>query len=190
MRDRHGHELPLTFVDPDVVEPKNLGRQNFAPAEVGRNKAEVLAWRYNLAFGLAIRARAMRFDEAKLPLPNYRSWALIVGAVDNAAARASIAEVVRLDHVRHADRHAWWWLDGGNEEHAGRVILGDREDLTAPEISPLGFCAGLPLPSVVAPELVESPEAAEAPEPESCAELAVRDAQSLMINQAIAGYAA
>jgi hypothetical protein len=38
-----GLDLRLYFIDPDVVEPKNLGRQNFCAAEVGYPKAFTLA---------------------------------------------------------------------------------------------------------------------------------------------------
>jgi PRTRC genetic system ThiF family protein len=181
-RDRYDMDLRLTFIDPDTVEHRNLGRQNFAPAEVGHNKARALAWRYNRAFGLDIRAVGDVFGDRRFEF-GYRTWHLIVGAVDNAAARRSIADG-RLWHA--TDKN--WWLDCGNEEHAGQVLLGNRHGLKAPAISKLGFCDGLPLPSVQAPDLLEAPEAGE--DPESCAELTLADAQSLMVNQAMATYAA
>ena len=36
----------------DLVEVKNLGRQNFIEADLGKNKAMVLAERYSNAFGI------------------------------------------------------------------------------------------------------------------------------------------
>lgn len=36
----------LCLIDADVVEDKNIVRQNFVPADVGKNKAEVMALRY------------------------------------------------------------------------------------------------------------------------------------------------
>ncbi|MFR8333639.1 MAG: hypothetical protein ACLU9S_15815 [Oscillospiraceae bacterium] len=43
-------ERPARFIicDGDVVEAKNLNRQNFSPADLGGNKARVLAERYAL----------------------------------------------------------------------------------------------------------------------------------------------
>ena len=95
LHETRGLRLPLVFVDPDAVEPKNLGRQNFAPAEVGRNKAQALAWRYNLAFGLDIAAQPERFDPAAVYAGarygvDYGHWALLIGAVDNVAGRRSL----------------------------------------------------------------------------------------------------
>ncbi len=45
---------PVRFIicDGDVVEPKNLVRQNFIPADLGENKAKVLAERYSTVFGM------------------------------------------------------------------------------------------------------------------------------------------
>ena len=47
-------ERPVRFIicDGDVVEQKNLVRQNFTPADLGENKAKVLAERYSAVFGM------------------------------------------------------------------------------------------------------------------------------------------
>ena len=42
-RETGGPQISLNFLDDDRVEPKNIGRQLFAAADVGKNKAEVLA---------------------------------------------------------------------------------------------------------------------------------------------------
>src|SRR5690606_18112586 len=44
-----GVTVKQLFVDPDTVETKNVGRQQFCPAEAGANKAECLAFRLNAA---------------------------------------------------------------------------------------------------------------------------------------------
>ncbi|MCA9896042.1 MAG: ThiF family adenylyltransferase, partial [Anaerolineae bacterium] len=44
----------VCFIDPDVVELPNVGRQLFTHAEVGLHKAEALAWRFNYSLGLSI----------------------------------------------------------------------------------------------------------------------------------------
>jgi tRNA A37 threonylcarbamoyladenosine dehydratase len=36
-------KVNVTFIDPDLVEEKNVYRQNFCLAEIGANKAETLA---------------------------------------------------------------------------------------------------------------------------------------------------
>ena len=47
-------ERPVKFIicDGDKVEPKNLVRQNFTEADLGENKARVIAERYSEVFGL------------------------------------------------------------------------------------------------------------------------------------------
>jgi PRTRC genetic system ThiF family protein len=108
----------LTFVDPDVVEEKNVGRQLFCPAEIGYSKAETLAMRFNAAFGLDIEAipttlLPSTFDPAGSypPHDGYRHQSLIIGAVDNHIARRAIAAT--------ATAHRAWWLDMGNEQFSG-----------------------------------------------------------------------
>lgn len=46
----------IFLYDGDEVELKNLSRQNFAPADIGKNKAMVLAARYGKAYGVPIIA--------------------------------------------------------------------------------------------------------------------------------------
>ena len=49
--------MRILVCDGDVVEEKNLIRQNFVEQDVGRNKAQVLAERYSAAFGALWKAR-------------------------------------------------------------------------------------------------------------------------------------
>lgn len=44
-------QMRIIVCDGDVVEGKNLIRQNFVEQDIGRNKAQVLAERYSAAFG-------------------------------------------------------------------------------------------------------------------------------------------
>jgi PRTRC genetic system ThiF family protein len=174
---QRGQELHLTFIDPDTVEERNLGRQNFVPAELGAHKAESLAVRYSLAFGLDIRFYNQSFELHWEYIPGQLN--VLIGCVDNARARRVIAE--DCDWAK-----GWtWWLDCGNHDHSGQVLLGNR-DIPTPSINPLGFCDGLPLPSVQHPELLDDPPAAII----RCAEATAADLQSLMVNQAAAGWAA
>lgn len=54
MRERRLATPTVRLVDPDTVEPKNVGRQLYTVADVGQNKSEVLACRFNRALGLDI----------------------------------------------------------------------------------------------------------------------------------------
>lgn len=53
---RRNNKHSITLVDGDVVEQKNLVRQNFTQRDLGKNKAEVLANRYGKAFNVSVGA--------------------------------------------------------------------------------------------------------------------------------------
>ncbi|MBU0491747.1 MAG: PRTRC system ThiF family protein [Chloroflexi bacterium] len=181
-----GLQIALTFVDHDTVQSSNLGRQNFVPAEVGQSKAWALMQRYNRAFGLSIAACSEPYTAEMLQLaaPERGHYlGLVLGCVDNHLARTAIHQAL-VDRQRYQNR--WWWLDAGNSRHAGQVLLGNSAK-DRPVISPLGFCTELPWPSVQHPELL-LPDPTVEPQPVTCAGLAA--AQSLMVNQAVAAYAA
>ena len=65
-------ERPARFIicDGDVVEEKNLVRQNFTPADLGENKAKVLAERYSSVFGLETEY-VPEFIESEVPANSY-----------------------------------------------------------------------------------------------------------------------
>jgi PRTRC genetic system ThiF family protein len=183
-----GLSLRLIFIDPDHVEAKNIGRQNFAPPEIGQPKAVALARRYSYAFGLKIESRVERF-RADMVQPEYRELALVIGCVDNPAARREISNTVAGGRV--------WWLDSGNALDCGQVLIGNSPK-PAPVIDPTGFAVGVPWPSLQEATLLDN-EPAPDPAPAagvpptngvaaSCAELLAAEVQSLMINQAMAGW--
>jgi molybdopterin/thiamine biosynthesis adenylyltransferase len=72
-------------VDPDIIEPKNIPRQNFQQSEIGLHKAEVLAARYSLGLGVVIRAIAKPFTK-KIISVRWRKLTVVIGCVDNATA--------------------------------------------------------------------------------------------------------
>ncbi len=183
IRERHSRHIKITFIDPDIVESKNIGRQNFCPAEIGQRKAYALAWRYGRAFGLPISYQIKKFDRSDLIVKNESQ--ILIGCVDNNHARTDIHKAMQGQASDKA-----WWLDCGNDEYDGQVLIGNDADLTNPVISDLGFCSRLPLPTVQHPELLNLLPELIAPEPESCADLAIQETQSLMINQMVAAHAA
>ena len=175
----------MTFVDHDIVEESNLGRQNYCVSELGWNKSETIALRLNSAFGLSIRAAPVKFQASFVS-----DWwgygcsnGLLIGAVDNHLARQEIAKAVE----QHCG--SVWWLDCGNAHHNGQVLIGNygRRVIKDLRVDELGLVNGLPAPHLQAPDLLE-------PDPHeeidlSCAELTVREEQSLVINQMVAAVA-
>jgi PRTRC genetic system ThiF family protein len=180
-------DVRVYFIDPDHVEAKNVYRQNFCDAEIGRNKADVLALRYGAAWGLEIRALPIRFTADMIGTPTMQAnWlTVLIGCVDGAPGRRELAKAMP---GRGAERR--WWLDCGNHQAAGQVLLGCGAKRPDDPYQLPGLCTWLPLPSVEHPELLEDePEESMDLSTLSCAEMAMRGSQGLMINQAVAATA-
>ena len=64
-------DRPVRFIicDGDIVEEKNLVRQNFTPADIGENKAKVLAERYSSVFGMETGVSPKRIATGKFLCP-------------------------------------------------------------------------------------------------------------------------
>lgn len=180
----------VKFIDPDSIENANLDRQNFCAAELGLNKAQALALRYGLVTGLDITDIPEPFKASHL-WTNSEELVILVGCVDNAEARRTMASCLK-NSTSHYYGPSLFWLDCGNYRSGGNVLIGNTEDpdklKSGFEID--GWCTALPSPALQHPELLE-PLPEELPDHNlSCEELALRSAQSLTVNQSIASVAA
>jgi PRTRC genetic system ThiF family protein len=181
-RDKHVPEL--VFVDPDVIEPQNVGRQMFTAADVGCYKAETLARRFNFALGLGIRWFNEPLDSDKHVA---RYSALICGCVDNHLARRELAKASGI------------WVDAGNGFHNGQVVIGNTNDLqVATDAIEIGEEKGryrhLPDASLLFPDLLEAEAPANdgemLPPEASCADLVEAGTQHLLVNDLMGTIAA
>lgn len=174
-RDSGGPQIQLAFVDGDIVEQKNVGRQLFSAADVGKNKAQVLAARFSAVFGLPIAAFPMMLADHRI---DHAGYGILVGAVDSAAGRQYLSNQL----------HNWgWrlWCDCGNHESSGQVVVGStgRQDVLKGALKLPGLCAQLPTAPMLYPELLkEQPIRPRA----DCAAAMQDNAQSLMVNQMMA----
>lgn len=180
LREKYQKDVSVIFVDPDTVEPKNVYRQNFCEAEIGLNKAVTLAFRYGSAWGVDIAALPQIY---KTDLLKNSDLNVIVGCVDNAAARQSIKSGI-------SGKARYFWLDCGNSQSSGQVLLGSASKPPADPFLLPGFCSWLPLPTVRHPELLETVSIETVDPSLSCADMALADSQGLAINQRIAAEAA
>jgi PRTRC genetic system ThiF family protein len=191
--EKFNKNVRVVFIDPDTVEARNCYRQNFADFEVGQNKAESLARRYGLAWGLDVLALPRAFDAGLDDLLNedrqtYYGLSILMGCVDNPGARAEIQHYMTEKTGYGA---ACWWLDCGNDRHSGQVLVGGYNSKHDRTVFPIpGYCARLPLPSEQHPELLRAqPGEQEETAGLSCADLALRGAQGLAVNQQVAAIA-
>lgn len=194
-----GRAARLFLVDPDRVEDRNTARQAFERREVGRFKAEALAERLARRHGREVGYAVEPYDPARHAAvfgeaPS--ALQLVVGAVDNAAARRALAATFEAPPWYAGYGAApgrCWWLDVGNARDSGQVLLGNvarpaalRGAFSLAE----GRCRALPAPHLQRPDLLTSPPApAAAPAPD-CAEAVARAEQGATINQAMAALAA
>jgi PRTRC genetic system ThiF family protein len=181
-----GRDAELALVDPDRVEEANLGRQAFAAGDLGRWKAEVLAERLARRFGRAVGYAVAPYD-ADLHGELFGAPSrlrLLIGAVDNAAARRALARTLRPDG-------GVTWVDCGNGRNGGQVLWGNaprRDELRGAFDGAAGTCRALPAPSLQRPELLEGPPVP--PPAADCAVAVARAEQGPTINQFVAAVAA
>jgi PRTRC genetic system ThiF family protein len=190
--------VSLTLIDFDRVEAKNIPRQNFIDADLGLNKAEVLALRYGAAWGIEIGVINQPFEPEQV-MTGYRTLSVIIGAVDRASARQQIAQLFEQNRSHFRDQRCWW-VDCGNAETSGQVLIGStarRDELengfayagTKKNRKPL-FCRALPSPHIQHPELLEPQPHELSERPQSCREMVLSNRQSLFVNQRVATEAA
>ncbi len=195
LRQQQNKPVEFLIVDPDVVESGNIPRSNFCAAEIGRFKAQTLAERITMAWGLEARFSCEKFDtekHLKESASDYRSLTVIVGCVDNYLARQDIHQAI--DEFRgpgSSDAPSLWWIDGGNGRSSGQVLLGSKAKRTKREQHFIGtsICRSLPAPSLVHPDLLAEEKAAPEtarPEALSCPDRIRLGEQSLNINQRVA----
>jgi hypothetical protein len=125
----------VVVCDGDIVEEKNLIRQNFIAQDIGGNKAEVLAERYSAAFGFeaeyvpAFIESAKELDRLIQPdvirpkyygAPPETQRVILLGCVDNNQSRKLCHEVFRK-------AESLIYIDSGNGENTGQVVCGVRQ---------------------------------------------------------------
>ena len=104
----------LYLVDPDRVEPHNVARQAFDLSDVGRFKSEVLALRLARRFQREVGYSVLPYDRelhARVFGDAPGDLRLVIGCVDNAAARRAIAETLDVPTWNTSRAGRVWWLD-------------------------------------------------------------------------------
>jgi len=125
-----GTDIELTLIDADVVEPKNLIRQNFIAPDIGKNKASVLAERYGRAFGLEVGAIEEYIDHERaynLIMRSQSTAIVVLGCVDNNFTRKAIhTAILENTGSRYMNPQHVFWIDVANEQFDGQLCIGYR----------------------------------------------------------------
>ena len=124
----HVIDPEIILIDRDIVETKNLLRQNFIRPDVDKNKADVLAYRYSMAFDIKITAIKEFVDDRdgrnllinNMPLPSYLNNknhnSLWIMCVDSAEARRKTLELITSSVGGNK-----FVIDAGNQDTYGQV---------------------------------------------------------------------
>ena len=130
--ERH---VRIIVCDGDLVEGKNLIRQNFILQDVGENKAKVLSERYSAAFGIETEyipdyiesvqelERLLQPDCVKHNCYGEivdKQRVILIGAVDNNKSR-------QLCHQIFQTADDLIYIDSGNGQSTGQVVCGVRQ---------------------------------------------------------------
>lgn len=160
----HPGGLDVKVFDADTVSETNVGRQMFFPSDIGQNKASVLIQRINMAMGLDWEAVPQRLTQKS----SLNGYDLVIGCVDNRSTRKIIKN--------HYFSRPTYWLDMGNGQYGGQIILGQ-----------VGERKELPNIGELFPETIDSKLDAKDETP-SCSMAEALEKQSLFINRAMALY--
>ena len=164
----HPGGLQVTVADGDLVSESNCVRQPFSVHHIGRNKAEVLVSGLNNWWGLPWSAIPRNIT----PEDRLDRYDIVVGCVDNRAARRVLANATRSTY------NVRYWLDAGNDADFGQVVLGEPRPQTP---------AALRLPTVdeLLPETVRSGPENNGP---SCSAVEALTRQAPFTNHVVAHH--
>ena len=176
----HMLDRPARFIicDGDLVEAKNLDRQNFVEADLGENKARVLSERYSAVLGMETEyvpnfietlselmtlIEPGEWETDGYPRRKVREMVLLLGCVDNNRTRQLCHEAFKksLDLI---------YIDSVNGSYTGQVVCGVRKN---------GRTVRKPIGGVH-PEMLKITD--RFPSEVSCAEAAQADPQSIVAN--------
>lgn len=174
-----GHPgLHVTAWDSDEVSTANMGRQLFSPADLGMNKATCLITRINRFFGYEWQANPVQYKADN-------TSNITITCVDSAKARLVIGEKLGKQAAKkkvHPTDNAFYWLDLGNLQKTGQVVLGTLQSIPQPTSE---LKRKMVLPTVVQkfPQLKKIKEENQGP---SCSLAEALKKQDLFINSTLA----
>lgn len=174
--------------DDDIVTEANKGRQLFADSEVGFHKSVALINRTNRFFGTNWKAETMLFNKKRLDHDADKVKATItISCADNVATRFEIAEMLDtllLGSRNHHHHTPKYWLDFGNSQHTGQVILATVGELQQPHSEKYNTIGKLPFVTEEYGELLQQSE--ETDNTPSCSLADALTKQDLFINATLA----
>lgn len=181
-----GHAgLCVRLWDDDIVSNANLGRQRFAPSDVGLYKSVALVNRANRFMGTNWKAETVKFKKDALGrLPKNMQSSICISCTDSAESRFEIAEILQQANSRHQRDEAKYWMDFGNSQHKGQVILSTIGEIAQPRSEKFETVASLPFVTDEFAELLR--ESSLTDDTPSCSLAEALEKQDLYINSTLA----
>lgn len=176
-----GHPgLHVRCYDPDIVTEANIGRQLFSRADIGISKANVLVTRINRFFGYEWESHVKKYTGSE-------NCNITITCVDTAATRLAIASKIHKA-VKNRDPHEMklYWLDLGNTQKTGQVVLGTLRKIDQPK-SEFQTAGELKTVEKKFPQLKKVKEKDQGP---SCSLAEALNKQDLFINSTLAQFGA
>ena len=181
-----GH--PGLFVrlwDDDVIAQANLGRQRFAECETGLSKSVAIINRVNRWAGTNWKAETRKFERDRLnSLPDHAGASIYISCVDSVKARFGIADILNsLNKGKAYSDLPRYWLDFGNSQYTGQVILSTIGTIRQPNSGKYETVASLPYVTDEFGELLKQSEATD--NTPSCSLAEALEKQDLYINSSL-----
>ena len=182
-----GHTgLQIRLWDDDVITQANLGRQRFAECEIGLYKSVALINRANRFSGTNWKAETVKFEKDRLDkLPENAGASIYISCVDSVKARFGIADILNiLNNGKAYSNRPRYWLDFGNSQHTGQVLLSTIGTIKQPNSEKYETVASLPFITDEFGELLKQSE--EQDDTPSCSLSEALEKQDLFINSSLA----
>lgn len=184
-----GHPgFDLRLWDGDQVSEANLGRQLFAASELGLNKAVALINRTNRFFGTNWKATPVNYGWAEIEKKreNIAPANLFISCIDTLKARMGISQMLTALEKSHANHRnqAYYWMDFGNSQQTGQVILSTVGKLPQPESQQFEPVGELPFVTKEFAGLLQAADTGD--DTPSCSLAEALTKQDLFINSTLA----
>ena len=178
-----GHAgLQIRLWDDDVITQANLGRQRFAECEIGLYKSVALINRANRFSGTNWKAETVKFEKDRLDkLPENAGASIYISCVDSVKARFGIADILNiLNNGKAYSNRPRYWLDFGNSQHTGQVLLSTIGTIKQPNSEKYETVESLPFITDEFGELLKQSEQQD--DTPSCSLAEALEKQELFIN--------
>lgn len=182
-----GHAgLQIRLWDDDVITQANLGRQRFAECEIELYKSVALINRANRFSGTNWKAETVKFEKDRLDkLPENAGASIYISCVDSVKARFGIADILNiLNNGKAYSNRPRYWLDFGNSQHTGQVLLSTIGKIQQPNSEKYETVESLPFITDEFGELLKQSEQQD--DTPSCSLAEALEKQDLFINSSLA----